>query len=182
MAGQDNATKSASRVSLDHFDPEGVRELSRTLSQSSAKAKQRSIRSDRTLAPEEPFSLEKALRTALDRYGALRSTQTDFPSLTSDNLSFDIDRQNDSDIKKRELGVYFKDLRVVGVGATASHQETVGSMFNPKVIWRGCRNSLRPSTRTIIQDFDGVVRPGEMLRKCICWSCGLSHSKLTCVP
>ena len=83
MAGQDNTAKSASRVSLDHFDPEGVRELSRTLSQSSAKAKQRSIRSDRTLAPEEPFSLEKALRTALDRYGALRSTQTDFPSLTN---------------------------------------------------------------------------------------------------
>lgn len=72
MAEQDNTTKSASRVNLDHFDPEGVRELSRTLSQSSAQAKQRSVRSDRTLTPEEPFSLEKALRAALDRYGALR--------------------------------------------------------------------------------------------------------------
>ena len=68
MAKQERVPKSASRVSLDHFDPEGVRELSRTLSRSSAQAKVRSVRSDQTLAPEEPFSLEKILRTALDKY------------------------------------------------------------------------------------------------------------------
>ena len=69
MAEQDNRTKSASQVNIDHFDPEGVRDLSRTLSQSSAKAKLKRVRSDKTLTPEEPFSLESALRAALDRYG-----------------------------------------------------------------------------------------------------------------
>ena len=64
---RDNTPKSASRVNLDHFDPEGVRELSRTLSQSSAQAKRRSVKSDNTLAPEEPFSLEKTLRAVLDK-------------------------------------------------------------------------------------------------------------------
>ena len=55
-----NAAKSASRVNLNHFDPGGVREPSLSLSQSSARARERSLRSDRTLAPGEPFSLEKS--------------------------------------------------------------------------------------------------------------------------
>ena len=82
-------------------------------------------------------------------------------------MSHNIDRQHDADIKSRELGVYFKDLRVTGVGATASHQATIGSMFNPKVILEEARNALRPSTRTILHDFNGVVKPGEMLREFI---------------
>ena len=89
-------------------------------------------------------------------------------------------RENDSDIKRRELGVCFSGLRVLGVGATASHQETVGSMLNPKVIWQACRSSLRPpATRTILHDFNGVMRPGEMLRESICRSRDLSRYKLT---
>lgn len=84
MAEQDNTPKSASRVSLDHFDPEGVRELSRTLSQSSAQARVTSVRSDKTLAPEEPFSLEKILRTALDKY-----VQFTFCTLTFRRILYD---------------------------------------------------------------------------------------------
>ena len=84
-------------------------------------------------------------------------------------FSSGIDREHDSDIKRRELGIYFKGLRVLGVGATASHQETFGSMFNPKDIWQACRGLLRPpATRTILHDFNGVIRPGEMLRESIC--------------
>ena len=82
MTAQDNKTKSASQVNLDHFDPEGVRDLTRTLSRSSAQARQRSIPSERTLTPEEPFSLENALRAALDRYGDFPSTCLDLPLLT----------------------------------------------------------------------------------------------------
>ena len=76
-------------------------------------------------------------------------------------------RKDASDIKRRELGVYFKNLRVTGAGATATYQSTVGSMFNPKAIFQGCRSKLRPSTRTILHDFNGVVKPGEMLRESI---------------
>ena len=67
---QDNTQnpKSASRVNLDHFDPQGVRELSRTLSRSSKQARPVTARSDDTLTPEQPFSLEKTLRSALDKY------------------------------------------------------------------------------------------------------------------
>ena len=38
-------------------------------------------------------------------------------------------------------------------------------MLNPKVIWEEFRNSRRPSTRRILHDFNGVVRPGQMLRE-----------------
>ena len=164
MTGKYHSTKSASRVNLDHFDPEGVRELSRSLSQSSAQARERSLRSDRTLAPEEPFSLEKKLRTVLDRYEWLIYVPL---GSSSWGVSHKIDRQHDSDVKRRELGVYFKDLRVTGVGATVSHQATIGSMFNPKVILEESRGALRPSTRTILHDFNGVIKPGEMLREFI---------------
>ena len=80
-----------------------------------------------------------------------------------------------SGIKRRELGVYFKNLRVTGIGATASHQATVGSMFNPKAIWKECRSALRPSTRTILHDFNGVVKPGEMLREFLRRCCASQH-------
>jgi ATP-binding cassette subfamily G (WHITE) protein 2 (SNQ2) len=72
---------------------------------------------------------------------------------------------NDFGVKRRELGVYFKNLHVTGVGATASHQSTAGSTFNPKAIWEEFRNALRPSMGRILHDFNGVVWPEEMLCK-----------------
>jgi len=69
MLRYEDFSRSASRVSLDHFDPEGVRELSRTFSKSSAKVEVTSVYSEKSsFPPEEPFSLEKTLRTALDKY------------------------------------------------------------------------------------------------------------------
>ena len=68
-------------------------------------------------------------------------------------------------ITPRTVGVYFKDLRVVGTGATSSFQNTVGSTLNPKVVYDNIRHTLRPETRDILSGFNGVIRPGEMLRK-----------------
>jgi ATP-binding cassette subfamily G (WHITE) protein 2 (SNQ2) len=57
----------------------------------------------------------------------------------------------------------FKDLRVAGLGATASFQQTLGSMFNPKIIMENIENSRHPPIRDLLTGFQGVVRPGEML-------------------
>ena len=58
----------------------------------------------------------------------------------------------------------FEDLRVVGVGAAASYQPTLGSSLNPLNFVRNIGAALHPATRDILTGFNGVVRPGEMLR------------------
>jgi ATP-binding cassette subfamily G (WHITE) protein 2 (SNQ2) len=58
----------------------------------------------------------------------------------------------------------FKDLHVVGLGAAASFQPTFGSTFNPKVILEKIQTLRHPPLRDILNGFEGVVRPGEMLR------------------
>ena len=106
MAEQDGKRKSV-RISVDHFDPEGVRDLSEALSRTSPRLRNdrldrtpspegptlrnvrsdrtlslegprlRNVRSDRTLTLQEPFSLEDTLREVLDRYG--NPPSSDFP-------------------------------------------------------------------------------------------------------
>jgi ATP-binding cassette subfamily G (WHITE) protein 2 (SNQ2) len=58
----------------------------------------------------------------------------------------------------------FKDLHVVGLGAAASFQPTFGSMLNPKAILENIQTWRHPPLRDILTGFEGVVRPGEMLR------------------
>jgi ATP-binding cassette subfamily G (WHITE) protein 2 (SNQ2) len=57
----------------------------------------------------------------------------------------------------------FKDLKVVGIGASVSYQPTFGSVLNPLNIL-GAINAFRhPLTKNILAGFEGVVLPGEML-------------------
>ena len=66
----------------------------------------------------------------------------------------------------------FKDLRVVGLGAAASFQPTFGSFFNPKIILEKIRTMRHPPLRDILSGFEGVIRPGEMLRMYFCFCHG----------
>jgi len=61
--------------------------------------------------------------------------------------------------------VVFKDLRVVGLGATASHAPTLSSLFNPFSVVGAIQSLIHPPVRDIISGFEGVVRPGEMIRQ-----------------
>ena len=74
-------------------------------------------------------------------------------------------RGQDSNVKRRELGVVFQDLRVQGLGTAASHQPTVGSVLNPMTVVDTIRALIHPPVRDIISGFEGVVNPGEMLCK-----------------
>jgi hypothetical protein len=103
------------------------------------------------------FSLEKTMREILRRL--VLESPLHPPS------SSPPPRLEDSGIVPNTLGVYFKDLRVVGAGASAFFQDTVGSRLNPKVAYNDIHRALRPETRDILSGFNGVIRPGEMLRK-----------------
>ncbi|KAG1878850.1 hypothetical protein F4604DRAFT_1506458, partial [Suillus subluteus] len=52
--------------------------------------------------------------------------------------------------KGRELGVMFRDLRIVGIGTCASLQPTIGSMFNPAIILRNISVMCDPPIREIL--------------------------------
>lgn len=73
--------------------------------------------------------------------------------------------RTEANVKARELGIVFQDLNVVGLGSSIAHQENLGSLLNPLNIAEGIRRSRHPPTRDIIQGFEGVVRPGEILRE-----------------
>ncbi|THH30475.1 hypothetical protein EUX98_g3698 [Antrodiella citrinella] len=140
--GRKHRLSDARSVDVDFFDPEGVSELRRELSRASegqlgTQAKDFESESSHTVH-EEPFNLETTLRGIMERL-------------------------DESDIQRRELGVMFKDLRVVGLGATASHQATLGSFLNPFNISGAIKQFRHPVLRDILQGFEGVVRPGEML-------------------
>ena len=58
----------------------------------------------------------------------------------------------------------FRDLRVVGLASASSHIPTVGAFFNPSVILEKIQSLRHPHLKTILSGFEGVVRPGDMLR------------------
>lgn len=80
-------------------------------------------------------------------------------------------RQEQSEEEKtRHSGVIFRNLTVKGVGLGASLQPTVGDIFlNPlrtvkNLLTKGPKAaSGKPPVRDLISNFDGCVRPGELL-------------------
>jgi ATP-binding cassette subfamily G (WHITE) protein 2 (SNQ2) len=57
----------------------------------------------------------------------------------------------------------FKDLKVVGLGASTSYQPTLGSVINPLNLLETINSIRHPAIKDILSGFEGVVRPGEML-------------------
>jgi ABC-type iron transport system FetAB ATPase subunit len=80
-------------------------------------------------------------------------------------------RQESSEEEKtRHVGVIWKNLTVKGMGLGAALQPTVGNIFLglprflKNVITRGPRKAAgKPPVRTIIDNFSGCIKPGEML-------------------
>ncbi|KAG0700792.1 ABC-2 type transporter-domain-containing protein [Suillus ampliporus] len=139
-------TPSSSRVPVNFFDPVGVGELKRTMTT-------RSI-----ATPASPKQVD-AHSSSSSTSGPGADDSFDFEQ-TLKNL---IRRRGEHSIKGRELGVMFKDLRVIGVGARASLQPTIGSLLNPATILRNISAMRNPPMRDILSGFEGVVMPGEMM-------------------
>ena len=84
---------------------------------------------------------------------------------------FGKDRQAHSeDEKTRHVGLVFRNLTVKGLGLGAALQPTVGEMFLglPRLLKGlfsgGAKKGMgKPPLRTILNDFSGCVRPGEMV-------------------
>lgn len=77
-------------------------------------------------------------------------------------------QQQSEDEKTRHVGLIFKNLTVKGMGLGAALQPTLSGPFLtlPRMLmalFSGKRMSGKPPVRTILNDFTGCVRPGEML-------------------
>ncbi|KIY72686.1 pleiotropic drug resistance ABC transporter [Cylindrobasidium torrendii FP15055 ss-10] len=121
-------------VAVDFFDPGGVDNLRRTLSQQSHTAH----RDSNATLDAGSFNIENVLQDLLRR-------------------------RDDKGFKTRSLGVAFSELAVVGLGSSTAHQPTIASVLDPRNLVHVVQNVLHPPTRTILDGFEGVVRPGEML-------------------
>lgn len=64
-------------------------------------------------------------------------------------------------LKARKLGITWKNLTVKGVGAEAAFNENVLSQFNIPQMIQGSRRA--PPLKSILENSNGCVRPGEML-------------------
>ena len=78
-------------------------------------------------------------------------------------------RENSEEEKTRHVGLIFKNLTVKGMGLGAALQPTLSDPFLglprllSKLFSKGKSASSKPPVRTILNDFSGCVRPGEML-------------------
>ena len=115
------------------------------------------------------------------RTSTIRRSETDGTASSSDDEQEEINklmsrmfgrtRQEASEEEKtRHAGVVFKNLTVKGMGVGAALQPSVGDIFLglprflKNLVTRGPRKAAgKPPVRTIIDDFSGCVRPGEML-------------------
>lgn len=111
--------------------------------------------------------------------GTSHLTEEEKEQLAAENLEveklmsrmFGKDRREQSeDEKTRHVGVVFKNLTVKGMGLGATLQPTLGDPFLalPRLLKtlfsRGAsRIASKPPVRTILNDFTGCIRPGEML-------------------
>ncbi|KAF9484261.1 pleiotropic drug resistance ABC transporter [Pholiota conissans] len=143
-----------SRVSVDFFNPEGLRALSKAITSQEAPA----------------TSLAGPPASSLDSEEVQSLSETIIPPLGDQPLDYEkfirlyLKKAEESDIKARTLGVAFEHLSVVGLGAFASHQPTFWSALNVFKIFSLIHKFRKPVQREVISTgFDGVVRPGEML-------------------
>lgn len=73
-------------------------------------------------------------------------------------------RAQEQGLHRRNAGVVFRSLVVLGYGSDFTHQKTVGTMASgitrlPQTI----RTRRHPPMKTILYSMDGVVKEGEML-------------------
>ncbi|KAF1982123.1 hypothetical protein K402DRAFT_397857 [Aulographum hederae CBS 113979] len=133
----------------------------------------RTTPSGRAMSEDEIFKALSRRRTGdLSRQDTQSSNQEEEEEIRKlMSRMFGKDRKEHSEEEKtRHLGVIFKNLTVTGQGLGAAIQPTTGDIFLglPRFLKSLFANGPRqaagkPPLRTILNDFSGCIKPGEML-------------------
>ena len=150
--------RSRKSVPIESLDPQGVQELSRRLSKGRSNAPITGILQtpQHSVLPEEDEKKDEVL--TIDPFD--EENKFDLARLLREMYQASDERGN----LRRTMGIAFRDLTVTGVGSGVELNQTFGSLLtSPLRIVSGIRAMMNPPIKTIIQDFEGCVKPGEML-------------------
>ncbi|WFD00124.1 hypothetical protein MYAM1_002870 [Malassezia yamatoensis] len=179
--------RSRKSVPIDTLDPEGVsllserlsrhrssRNASRNRSASNAQPPVMEAGTSQTLPPTTEMNLRDTMED--EAVGDGEKTDEAMKQLTidpfDDHNKFDLgqmlrEMHAEADQRgnpRRTMGIAFRDLTVTGTGSGAELNQTFGSvMTSPIRIWPAIRSMMHPPIKTIIENFEGCVKPGEML-------------------
>lgn len=131
--------RSARSIPLATLDPEGTAELTRRLTAQSRISDRELEAGVNPFDKEGNFDLEKFLKHLINQY-------------------------DERGIERREMGLVWQNLTVTGLGSGVGLSSDFGSMLlEPFKIASNLKAILRPPVKTILDNFEGCVKPGEML-------------------
>jgi hypothetical protein len=114
---------------------------------------------------EEGRISEDALGELIPQLTRRGTINPDSPAFSTEKFLREmLSRANEQGLRRRNAGVVFRGLVVLGYGSGFAYQNTVGTMATgitrlPQTI----RSRRHPPMKTILYSMDGVVKEGEML-------------------
>ena len=170
--------RSRKSIPMDSLDPEGVQALSRRLSKRSSNAHMQAPAQAPAPLQPSPMVPNGIVRSTTedDILDDGEKMESDAQHLSSDpfdeDSKFDLGQMlrqvyAESDQRgnlRRTMGIAFRDLTVTGTGTGVGLNPTFGSVLtSPLRIISGIRAIMHPPVKTILDNFEGCVKPGEML-------------------
>lgn len=134
-------------VPLSSIDPQGMAELTRRLTEHSMRARSRTTDGDggEEALGFDPF--DKNGKFDLERFLRLVMQQAE-----------------GAGNEVREMGLVWQNLTVTGLGSGYALGDTVGSLpLKPFEALKNIKSLLHPPVKVIIDNFEGCIKPGEML-------------------
>ncbi|KAK9451951.1 putative plasma membrane ATP-binding cassette transporter [Limtongia smithiae] len=159
MASADNtpASSDSTVAADDNPDLEAASGLSPTVSLAETVS---AVASSDNLARLENLSRTLSHKNANDA----RDTLNEDEFSLENTLQQIIQKLDDQGIRRRSTGIFFKSLTAVGVDQAASFAPSMGEVFRSTLFFfQRIRAGRHIPVRNIIEDFNGLVRKGELL-------------------
>jgi hypothetical protein len=148
--------------------PEDVRDPAPALGPALEKSKSGQEVNASAISPSDSGSFEPdeaALEELVPQLSRRGTINPDSPYFSTESfLKSMLAKAQQQGLKRRQSGVCFRSLVVLGHGSDFTHQNTVGTVATGILrIKDTIRQRRHPAIKTILYSMDGVVKEGEML-------------------